>query len=264
MRFFLFFLFLLPVLSGSAQILNIEKVRLNPDSTRYLAGNLSANFSLSNRTAAANEPIEFLGVNTRFNLAYVANKHLFLLLNRYDYLRINEAPFNNFFYAHFRVNFLHQNRLSPEVFSQYQFDFLRGLDNRLLGGAGARYALLSEPKVSLAYGLGAMYEQEEWRLPGSEDSLRRTTNFAKASQYISFGYQLNASTSFDLVCYHQFGYDPDFSVVRHRINGDVQLTFTLIKNLKFNVNFTAAYETAPVIPITKFIYNISNGVQYNF
>ena len=248
----------------SAQILNVERERYSSDSSHYFTGNASLNFSVFNRTAAADNPTRLVSANANAQLSYIADKHLYMWLNHLEYLEINNAPFNHFAYTHLRANFLHKRRLSYEVFAQYQYDLLRGLDRRLLAGGGLRLRLIKSKKLDLHYGLGGKFEEEMWQNPKSEVPLLVNTDFWKSTQYLSVFYRINEQARLNTIVYHQATYDQTVGYFRQRYMGDIQLTFGLSKWLSFRSNFNFAYDNAPIVDITKFIYNISNGIQVSF
>jgi len=248
----------------SAQILNVERERQSSDSIHYFTGNASLNFSLFNRTAAADDPTRLLSANANAQLSYVADKNMYMWLNHLEYLEINNEAFNNFAYTHLRANFLHKRPLSYEVFAQYQYDLLRGLDRRLLAGAGLRWRLLKNKHLDLHYGLGGKFEEELWQEPKSEEPLLVSTYFWKSTQYLSLFYRINEQARLNTIVYHQATYDQTVGYFRQRYLGDVQLTFKLSKWLSFRSTFNFAYDNAPIVEITKFIYNISNGIQVSF
>ncbi len=267
-----FFLLLSLLFSSSllAQILNVEKARINQankGSSKSFLLNASFGFKANNRTAAVNDPIKFLSLNGSADLAYLSKKHSYLLINFLDYLSINEDPFISFGYTHLRMNFLRKRFLSYEVFGQAQYDLLRGLDQRFLTAAGFRFNWITQEKFSLSTGHGLMFEHEIWDNPLAEDNpetipAQETANITKSANYISVRWALKDYLDFNTICYYQVGRFEE--VIRNRINMDANLNVKLNNFLTFRVNFSCAYENQPIVPITKFIYSISNGIQFNF
>ena len=58
-----------------AQILNIEKTELDSDTTGQFLGNMTFSFVLYNRSAAVDNPVEYLGFNLAANMAYFTGRH---------------------------------------------------------------------------------------------------------------------------------------------------------------------------------------------
>ena len=262
------FVYLLGTNLAQSQILNVEKSRMNKvsneDAKAFLL-NGSFGFKANNRSAAVDEPIKFLSVNSNLDLAILSEKNSFLLLNYLDYLLINDDPFISFGYSHLRINFLRQQFLSYEVFGQAQYDLLRGLDKRYLGGAGIRLNLINKEKFLLATGHGLMYEHEQWDNPLFQDDPdnfpeEAIANILKSANYVTFRWSLKEYLDMNAICYYQVGSFED--IMRHRLNADANLNVKINEFINFRVNFTFAYENEPIVPITKFIYSISNGIQF--
>src|SRR5688572_25900915 len=73
----------------NAQILNIERVRLERDSSNYITGKAGFNFSMFNRNTGKDNPNNFLQLTFNSDVAYISEKHSYLLLNYYNYLLVN-------------------------------------------------------------------------------------------------------------------------------------------------------------------------------
>lgn len=250
-------------ITSQAQILNIEKARMKSDSTKHFFANTAFTLTINNRTASENAPVNFFSFNGHADLAYVTPQSSYLLINYISYLDINDNPFISTGYSHFRTTLLKDNKISPEVFAQGQYDIQRGLDFRFLSGAGLRLELVSNDKADVHIGLGGMYEHEEWQNLDDEN-IKKTVDLFKSSNYISLKLKLKSYLNFNIISYYQVGYDNNINLMRHRINSDANLNFKLSDRLAFRVNFSMAYENEPILPITKFIYSLSNGIQLNF
>ncbi|WP_051295888.1 DUF481 domain-containing protein [Eisenibacter elegans] len=260
---FSFILGVFPMQSIEAQILNIEKSLIREDEENHFFTDFSFAVRANNRSAGANDPVQLFSVNGNADLAYYTPKHSFMLLNFMDYLGINDNTFLSFGYSHFRVNLLRNQFFSYEVFSQGQYDFQRGLDQRFLGGGGIRLRLIESEKLSITAGIGAMWEHERWQEP-YEEALVREINMPKTSNYLRIRWQLNEQISFNTIGYYQYGLDPVFQRQRHRISNDTNLNIKLSQRLSFRCALNFAYESDPIVPITPLIYSLSNGIRFNF
>ncbi len=244
----------------NAQILNIEKERLLPDSANYWMLNLGTSLSLYNRSALDDTPLRYTSVRGNLDVLRAGQKHLYLLLNQYSYLKINDAEFFNFGYTHLRSNLFWQRTLSYELFAQWQVDKLRGLQERYLGGAGIRWRLLDTPHHHIFVGMGFMAERERWQLSDASTRYEANPFFWKSSNYIHWRGQISPTVKTVMAVYYQTGYDESVSNFRHRLSGELHLNFPISQKLKFNTSFTASYESLPLIPITPFIYQFSQGL----
>jgi len=245
-----------------AQILNVEKSRLESDSFNYFAGNLSLSGSLFNRSAAESSPVNLLGFNLNSNVYYRSLKHQYNFITQVDYLRINENPFLNSGFFHFRAHFYTKNQLSFELFTQYQYDNFRQLRPRNLIGMNARFKFLQNDRHTLYGGIGPMLEAETWIHPITDERVQ--LNLLKLNSYLSYRAKLGDAFDFNTVIYYQTGYDSPNNKVRNRINIMTNILAKMTKRLSFTFAFNIQYEDQPVVPITPLIYDIRNGIVFRF
>ncbi|RIJ41572.1 DUF481 domain-containing protein [Pontibacter oryzae] len=256
-------------LGVNGQILNVERARLQPDSANYFTGKAGLNFSMFNRNAGKSNPNNYLQLTFNGDLAYVSELHSYMLLNYYNYLLVNydskeqRNTVASTGYAHFRVNFMRKQRLSYELFTQLQADKARGLDLRTLAGGGIRYRLLKAESSGVYLGTGLMHEHEEWENMEEDDQLM-VSDLIKSTNYLSAKAKLNDNASTEGIVYYQTGYADSIDKWRNRVSGDVSLIVKLGNRLSFRTNFNCTYEDEPIVPITNFVYAITNGIQVQF
>jgi len=246
-----------------AQILNVEKSRIENDSANYFTGSGSINLLLFNRNAGKDAPNTFIGLTATGDLAYLSEKNSYILINNYNYTAVRKEPVVRTGYTHFRVNFGRRKRFSSEAFTQYQYDLGRGLNLRTLAAAGLRLALVKGHKANLYTGTGIMHEYEEWYIPDTEKQIL-AVKFIKSTNYLSTRIKFNEQVELNAITYYQTGYDRAIGHFRHRVSGDTNIMIKLSSKLRFRTNFTCQYENRPLIPITPFIYSLTNGVQLSF
>ncbi|MCC9168243.1 DUF481 domain-containing protein [Pontibacter harenae] len=262
-------LLLIACTTAKSQILNIERARVTNDTANYLTGKGGLDFSMFNRNAGKDNPNNYLQLTLTGDLAYISGKHSYLLLNYFNYLLVNydNRELRNTVastgYSHFRINFLRQRKLSYEFFVQAQADKARGLNLRTLEGGGIRLALLRNKGDNLYFGTGLMHEHEEWENPDVEGRID-VSNLLKSTNYFSTKIKFNLNVSTDAIVYYQFGYDNSIDRFRNRVSGDVTLNVKLTNRFSLRTNFNCIYEDEPIVPVTKFVYAISNGLQVAF
>lgn len=255
--------------SADAQILNIERSRVERDTADFLTGKAGLNFSMFNRNAGRNNPNNFLQLTFNGDIAYISGQHSYLLLNYYNYLLVNydSRELRNTVasngYSHFRVNLMRKRRLSYELFSQYQADMARGLERRVLTGGGLRFLLYQSERTTWFGGTGVMHEHETWKDPEQEGVIQ-VSNLPKSTNYISLRSKLSEHVETNNIAYFQTGYDPKIRQLRNRLSGDLGLNVRLVGHVSMRTNFTFTYEDKPIVPVTRFIYTITNGLQVNF
>lgn len=249
--------------AANSQILKIDKGGIDSDSSKYLLGNVNVDFNLNNRSATAEKDITFVGLEAEGDLAYVAEKHAYILINKINYFKSTGGPLISTGYAHFRVNFLRKRKLSYESFTQVQYDDGRMMPLRYLQGVGIKYRLGSQENSNFFVGIGAMYEGENWKSVTTEGEIIKKRIW-KTSNYINGKFKFNEHVSFDVIMYYQAGYDHESEVFRNRISGDAVLTVKISDKFSFLTSFTAQYEDKPIIPINHFVYSLTNGFKWSF
>lgn len=250
--------------SVSGQILNVESARIKRDSTDFFIGSIGLSFSLYNRNAGKDKPNNFIGLAVDADLAYFSRLHSYQTINYLNYTSARGEAIIRTGYSHFRINLMRKQKLSYELFTQYQYDLGRGMEHRWLGGGGLRYQIIQSGKGDLTAGVGAMYEVEEWEHPGEEATGTITVRLLKSTNYISTRIKFNENVNLNSIAYFQTGYDNAISAFRHRLSGDLNVNVHLTKKLILKTSFACTYENRPIVPITKFIYSITNGIQVNF
>lgn len=246
-----------------AQILNVEKSRTSRDSLNHFESNISFSATLYNRSTDPDKPVKFLSLGGNANLSYFSQKHSYSTINHLSYIKLNNNTIVNAAYSHFRINLMRRKKVSYELFTQYQNDLRRGLDKRILAGVGLRFILIHNDKTNLSLGTGVMYEEENWRHPQKEEE-KISTQIIKSTNYIAFHAKLSETAKFGLISYFQSGYDTDSETGRNRLSIDTNLSFKITKNIAFRTTFTAAYDAKPIVPVTQFIYKLTNGISLTF
>src|SRR5690606_38067598 len=135
-----------------AQILNMEKLRMEQDTAKNLLAKTTIGLTANNRSGAEDEPAHLFAFNLDVNLMYYPGKHAYILVSKFDYLKVNQEGLMNFGYLHARSNFLRERKFNYETFIQYSFDNARGLDNRWIYGGGLRHDIFKTDKTTFLIG----------------------------------------------------------------------------------------------------------------
>ncbi|MGN8226674.1 DUF481 domain-containing protein [Gracilimonas sp. BCB1] len=232
--------------SAQAQLLNVESVRSDADSAGW-HGQLNFNLSLSQY----NDRV--LQFTNKANLSYFSDHHAYLFLNNLKLVNLDGASVISSGYSHLRTTFNRENRFSPEVFFQYQYNNNLGLRNRFLGGAGFRYTLFDGDNWTGSFSTGLMAEYEQWKETGQPPI---ENEFLKSTSNLSLRGKLNPQTTFLLIGYYQARPDQFFQA---RSILETQLQVTMTRRISMSVQFSAAYDADPVIDIPNWTYELSNG-----
>jgi hypothetical protein len=257
--------FLLTSTLSSAQIMNIEKFRLDKDTSNVFMGSTGFGFSSKKQQNTVFEYDAF------FNLAYLSKKHSYMTIN---YSQLQQANTKNIIsegYTHFRINFFRHQLISYEPFVQFQYDLGRGLYNRNLGGFSFRLNVIKNDskhhnKIELGINTGAMYEYEHWqgnvlRFPSALDSARAYTHFLKSSTSLFAKASLHENITLFSIFYYQARFDDYF---RPRFVSDIQLVFNISKRFSFSNKFTSTLDAAPIVQNNNFIYTLSSNLVIKF
>jgi len=247
--------------SAQAQILNIEKNRLERKDDEYLVGNLGATFSYNNRSPTLIEQVRIASLGLNSNIAYFVGNTAYHLINDYALLNVNDATAVSTGVTHLRIQFERKRTLHYELYNQYQYDVARGLRARSLVGTNLRWAALQSTHLNLVVGAGPMFEIERWKHPFIEDLVIQV-NFLKLNSYISARLAANEVLEFNAIVYYQVGHDDD--LFRHRISSDANLSVKAGELFSITSGLSLAYETAPIVPIIPFIFSTTQGVRVDF
>jgi hypothetical protein len=246
----------------SAQILNIEKKRMERPEDEYVTGNAGVSFNYNNRSPTLQEPVRVMNTGVTSNIGYFSDPNAYLLINDYQLLRINGSSIVDTGVSHLRVQFQRPRLINYEAYVQYQYDRPRGLTFRGLAGAGARLRILHTEAINLTTGLGAMYERERWLHPTDDTVVR--AEFIKLNSYLSSRVEVSETADFNGVVYYQVGRDETQGVYRQRMTAELNLGVKITETLALTSSFQGAYETRPLVPILRFIYATHHGVRVNF
>ena len=234
-----------------AQLLNVESVRVNSDSAGW---NGSLEFDLSlNRY---NEDVfEFTNAS---NLSYFSKRHAYMLLNKLKFVNLNGNSLISSGYIHLRSTFSRKEKLSPELFLQYQYNNNLGLNNRALAGAGIKYRFYRSDNWQASISTALMGEYEEWQL---NDQASIENEFLKSTSNISLRGKISETARFKLIGYYQARPDKFFKA-RSILESGLQMD--LSKRVAVSINFVASYDAAPIIDIPNLTYELSNGFLIRF
>jgi hypothetical protein len=252
---------LVPILSN-AQIANIEKFRLDKDTSNLWLGNTGFSLSSKKQKNVVNEYSAYL------NLVYLSKRHSYMTLNYTDLQQLDKYSFISEGYTHWRINFFRRNRLSYEPFVQFQYDKGRGLLKRNLYGYCFRLNLLkynkNNDRFDLGVSTGAMYEEEEWsgkvvHYETNGDTSRTQTHFIKSTSNLFARASLHEKITLFASVYYQARFEK-FNYPR--VVSDLQLVFKVTKVLSLNSGFGATYDSYPVVSGNIFTYKLSGGFLF--
>jgi hypothetical protein len=239
------------ITSVTAQLLNVERVRGETDETGW-NGDLGFDFSLNRYQD------HVLKIANSANASYNSELHTYLFLTNFELVNVDGSSLISSGYFHLRSTLLRNSAVSPEIFTQYQYNRNMGLNNRALAGTGVRIQLISERHFTGHIQSGFMYEYEEWDVTDAENI---ESEHIKSTSNISFIGDLTPQTSLLLTGYYQARPGRFF---KPRAILESQLTVQMSRFISLAVSFTMQHDAEPVIDVPRLTYELKNGVLISF
>lgn len=256
--FFIITALWLPLL-GFTQILNVDKADTLPYSKKVKTTAL-----ISSGLEIDKQQKTLYDATNTGEAMLQKNKHLFIGAASYRFTYNGPDDILNAGFFHLRYRYGYKQLWQPEPFIQYQWDNKRGIQYRFLTGTNARYNLLRSKKWDLNAALGLMYEEEKWNYNGVDSSKIPayhpdiTNKLVKLNSYIRFDWKVNENSELTVKFFIQTG----FASFKPRIAPLFQWDVNAGKHLAFSINFSGLYDEAPVVPIDKFYYSLSNSIIF--
>ncbi len=236
---------------ASAQVVNVERHRVEVDTVNVWTGGLGFGLNVSqNKTKVTR-------FNTTADLTYVARKHDFLLIGRNNFLRVEGDNVLNDGHVHFRSVLFRDNTYAPELFLQGQYNLDWGLQRRALIGANIRVRLHQSEHFSAFVSTGLMYENEIWE----DEELEEVFSHIKSTTSMNVRGRITEGVDVAAISYYQARPDRFF---QPRFTSDWQIRFRLSHNLRFNLQFVSTYDADPPLNSNQFIYSINNLLEIRF
>jgi hypothetical protein len=264
LRILLFLTVIITPHFSTSQILRVDKSHLESDSAGYFAFYAEANFSLDNRSVSPTEELVYTRLNSKADLLYVSKRNAYILINSIEYQSSsNSTPFSTG-YTHFRINFLRQHTVSLETYAQIQYDEVRRMKLRTLGGGGLRITAVDKEGVDIHVGTGIMYEVEKWQEIENDPSSNFYKEMIKSSSYLGVEFTLSKHVRLNLWGLYQAGYDSEDQIRRNRYAAEAAFNFIVSKRVTWINRFSYFYDAQPVIPINPAFYQLMNGLRIIF
>ncbi len=243
-----------------SQVLNIDR-EIETDTTfRRVRANF--NFTFSNDKQKKNL-VDFANVS---EIDYfLKKKYLFVFLTKTElsFNGLTALENNGFFQLRFRDN--DSRKISPDVFVQYQWNGVQGMERRSLLGINARMRWLEKRKSDLYTGVGVFYESEKWNPflgsyafnSGGLSIVNR--NLFRLNLTAKFALKIAKNIDFAGATFVQFPLNSHFTTPRWFF--DSNLFFTVNKHLEFTIHYDHNLDSYRPLPIDNYYYSISTGIN---
>ncbi len=260
MKFLIVFFSCFFFVTTEAQILNIDR-KIENDST-FRRVRASFNFNFSNDKQKRNL-IDFSN-SSEFDL-FLKNKYMFIFLSQTE-LSLNGLTAlenNGFFQLRFRDN--DSRKIAPDIFTQYQWNGVQGMEHRGLLGSNARMRWLEKKKSDLYTGIGIFYELEKWNpflssYAFTKDSLSIVyRKMFRLNLTSKFAFKITNNIDFAGSTFVQFPLNSHFNTPRWFF--DSNLYFNVNKHIGFNIHYDHNFDTYRPLPIDNYYYSITTGIS---
>jgi len=218
---------------AAAQI-NIERLRLQADS---LGLHGAASVAVSIRTG--NADTRRGDVDGRVD--YVWPDHQLFAVGRGAFDWTEDVRISNEGLLHLRLTTRRRDRVSPEAFTQANYDRSRLLDWRGLLGGGVRVGLAEGENARVALGVGYMFEREELDLELSAEHPTETSHH-RLTSYLTASVEPREGVAIASTAYVQPRLDAWDDV---RILGQNRLAVSILGPLTLDVTFDLGYDARP-------------------
>jgi putative salt-induced outer membrane protein YdiY len=233
-----------------AQVVNIEKMRKKDEDGSK--GSIGFGFFFIDN----GKKISTFKNNIEFQ--YDHGPNTVIVLNELNLMRVDKDNLVNAGFQHLRYNYTIKDSsfFTIEAFFQHQYNTIKLLKKRLLGGFGPRFRLVNTQKSRLYIGTLAMYEYELL-----SDSSKTERKIARLGSYLSFTWDILDNLRFTNITYYQ----PAFNNPNNfRISAESSLQMKITNSLSFKVGLQANYDSKPPENIQKLFYNWENELTFSF
>ena len=239
--FRIFLLISFPVVTMS-QVVNVESKRQSDASG--ISGSIGTSFEYN-----SSKQVDWEFSNTSY-LQWDNINFSVLFLNEINFDRAGGVDFSNDGYQHLRISRHLNNRYSLESFAQNQFDPVRNIKNRKLLGLGLRYRIFNQNFI----GVSNFYENE---LLSSDERF----STVRLNLYIRLNLKINELVSLIFTNYIQ----PDIINLEDlKLSNETDIRFKISKRLSFSNSWSISYDSYPSNGVPNYIYNIQNGLIFEF
>lgn len=246
---FLFLLIFVPALS-EAQVVNVERQRLNADSNGWY-GDVDISYSI----IKMNEPLHSLSAASQ--VVWRKDKHQVFFIENLNFIRSPSESYANNGFLHVRYQNPADKRLMSESFVQVQYNkLLKVMYRQLIGGGGRLQVFSSEQDKDRAF-IGAVLMNEYEIIQNREE-----VNFdLRWSFYAAFSIKPWKNLEVNSTTYYQpiLGNGSDY-----RISTENAVLIDISEKLQFKLNYILYFDSKPPPDVVKETYTLTNGVRYKF
>jgi Protein of unknown function, DUF481 len=237
--------------TSSAQIVNIEKARMQSDTTGWMGGAGMA-VALTQNT----QKIFLADLEAHLQYKTSNDKGLWLILGNYGFLKAGGSKLISNGFMHLRYNRKINEWLRWEVFGQFQNNSITQIDSRVLAGTGPRFKLVKNKILRLYAASLLMFESEK----------ERTTpvvshNDFRSSSYISLTWTPAPNLEVITTSFFQ----PLLKKMSdYRILNQASLRVKATRHFSLSLKWNYLHDRFPAGTAPKTTYTFATGIDYDF
>jgi hypothetical protein len=260
-KIFFISLFILIKCSLFAQILNIDRENGQDTIFKKLRFSTELNFSVDKQR---NNLIDLININ-EFSFS-MKNNTIFVFFGRTDFAFNGNAALENNGYFQLRFRDNDSRLIYPDIFIQYQWNGVQGMEYRALIGANARIKWFEKNNADLYSKLGCFYEKEKWNpflaaYGFAKDSVEIVfRDLVRVNTSLKFAKKIGSIVDVAMVNYAQFPVNKFFLQPRWFL--DFNLNIQLAKHWAFVVHYDHTYDSYRALPIDNYFYALTFGCRY--
>jgi hypothetical protein len=262
-KIYTFTLLLFTVFSYNSQVLNVDRAIKTDTIFRRIKG--SFNFNFSNDKQKRNL-VDFTNVSEVD--VFLKNNYSFIFLTKSElaFNGLTVLENNGFFQLRFRDN--DTRIVAPDVFMQYQWNGVQGLERRALLGMNARINWMEKKKSDLYTGIGCFYEIEKWNpFLGSYAFAKDSLNVVNRDLFrlnltAKFALKLSKHIDFAGTTFVQFPLNSYFTSPRWFF--DSNFSINVNKYLALTLHYDHNYDAYRPLPIDNYYYSLTTGINIKF
>jgi hypothetical protein len=255
------FLFLILLSSfAQGQVINADRI-INSDTQHHRwSGNMQLSFS------GDKQKRNVFDLSTNAELyRFLRSDYALIMLFKNDAVFLGKESVQNEGMLHVRFRDRDTRKISPEFFTQYQWNGAWGMEYRRLIGGNVRVRVIERKKSDLYLSTGLFGEWERWSWAGVKTSNPSVTPSAvtrsmlRLNQYVKYAIRANDVFDVSFISYLQLPVSENFFQPRWFL--DVNAYLRVSKRLSAVFHWDHIMDKNRAVPIDDFYYGFSTGFQ---
>ena len=246
-----------------AQIVNVDR-QFSPDSV-FNNWSFTGNFSFSSDKQRNN----VLDISSNLELArHFRNNYTVFTILRNETVFYGKKSIQDEGQFQIRLRDRDSRKFSIESYLQYQWNGAWGMEYRYVAGSNLRTKIFDKESSDMYLGTGVFGEWERWNWKGVKpekvppDATDITAHTFRLNAYAKYSRKVTEHIDISAVSYSQFPLDNRFLNPRWYMEAKVFVRAS--RHLSLVFHWDHIYDNRRLVPIDRFYYTVSTGIQLNF